>query len=177
MRGKTCQNAENKQTFYLTGKIEIDGKTRQNTETENKQTYDLTEKLKLMKKLVKTLKRFREKLVLKNPNFSFSFMDHTIHSEYLSQPPTRDVFSTPLPMPIRRQRNRPRSLSNLPQIPLLPKCMHYTAKIPQLCFGHDPKSLQKCLLESQNVHFGICPNVRVHQFHEFVSPRKLRHDG
>ena len=34
---KTCQNAENKQTFGLNGKIEIDGiKTRQNAE--NKQT-------------------------------------------------------------------------------------------------------------------------------------------
>ena len=33
---KTCQNAENKQTFGLTGKIEIEGKSRQNAE--NKQT-------------------------------------------------------------------------------------------------------------------------------------------
>ena len=39
---KTRQNAENKQTFDLTGKIEIEGKTRQNAE--NKQTFDLTRK-------------------------------------------------------------------------------------------------------------------------------------
>ena len=36
MRGKTCQNAENKQTFWFDEKIEIEGKTRQNAE--NKQT-------------------------------------------------------------------------------------------------------------------------------------------
>ena len=36
---KTRQNAENKQTFDLTGKIEIEGKTRQNAE--NKQTFGL----------------------------------------------------------------------------------------------------------------------------------------
>ena len=40
---KTCQNAENKQTFDLTGKIERNEKTRQNTE--NKQTFDLTAKI------------------------------------------------------------------------------------------------------------------------------------
>ena len=34
---KTCQNAENKQTFGLTGKIESEGKSRQNAE--NKQTF------------------------------------------------------------------------------------------------------------------------------------------
>ena len=34
---KTRQNAENKQTFGLTGKIEINEKTRQNVE--NKQTW------------------------------------------------------------------------------------------------------------------------------------------
>ena len=36
---KSRQNAENKQTFVLTGKIEINEKTRQNAE--NKQTCDL----------------------------------------------------------------------------------------------------------------------------------------
>jgi len=36
---KNRQNAENRQTFDLTGKIELDGKTRQNAE--NKQTLDL----------------------------------------------------------------------------------------------------------------------------------------
>ena len=30
LRGKSRQNAENRQTFDLTGKIEIEGKTRQN---------------------------------------------------------------------------------------------------------------------------------------------------
>ena len=54
LREKTRQNAENKQTFDLTGKIGIEGKTCQNAE--NKQTCDLTGKLKLMKKLAKTLK-------------------------------------------------------------------------------------------------------------------------
>ena len=39
---KTRQNAENKQTFGLTYKIEIEGKTRQNAE--NKQTFSLTGK-------------------------------------------------------------------------------------------------------------------------------------
>ena len=61
--GKTCQNAENKQTFDLTRKIEVEGKTRQNIENklnfwgkiefegktcqnaENKQTFDLTRKI------------------------------------------------------------------------------------------------------------------------------------
>ena len=40
--GKTCQNAENKQTFALTGKDEI-LKLRQKTcqNAENKQTFDL----------------------------------------------------------------------------------------------------------------------------------------
>ena len=41
MEGKTRQTAENKQTFYLTGKIEIEGKsgkTRQNAK--NKQTFE-----------------------------------------------------------------------------------------------------------------------------------------
>ena len=37
---KTCQNAENKQTFDFTGKIGIDEKTCQNAE--NKQTFGLT---------------------------------------------------------------------------------------------------------------------------------------
>ena len=37
MHSKTRQNAENKQTFDMTGKIEIDEKTRQNAE--NKQTF------------------------------------------------------------------------------------------------------------------------------------------
>ena len=37
---KTRQNAENKQTFDLTAKIEIDEKTRQSGE--NKQTLNLT---------------------------------------------------------------------------------------------------------------------------------------
>ena len=36
LRGKTRQNAGNKQTFDFTRKIEIEGKTRQNAE--NKQT-------------------------------------------------------------------------------------------------------------------------------------------
>ena len=36
---KTRQNAENKQTFDLSGKIDIEGKTRQNTE--NKQTFGI----------------------------------------------------------------------------------------------------------------------------------------
>ena len=36
IEGKTCQNAENKQTFDLTRKNQITGKTRQNAE--NKQT-------------------------------------------------------------------------------------------------------------------------------------------
>ena len=40
---KTCQNAENKHTFDLREKIEIDEKTRQNAE--NKQTFDLTGKI------------------------------------------------------------------------------------------------------------------------------------
>ena len=44
LRGETRQNAENKQTFGLTGKIEINEKTRQNSE--NKQTFDLTGKIK-----------------------------------------------------------------------------------------------------------------------------------
>ena len=39
MEEKTRQNAENKQTIYLTGKIEIDGKPRQTAE--NKQTFEL----------------------------------------------------------------------------------------------------------------------------------------
>ena len=39
---KTCQNAENKQTFDLTGKIEIEGKTRQNAES--KQTFEKNRK-------------------------------------------------------------------------------------------------------------------------------------
>ena len=48
---KFRQNAENKQTFGLTGKIEIDEKYRQNAENEqtlfirkneNKHTFDLT---------------------------------------------------------------------------------------------------------------------------------------
>ena len=61
--GKTCQNAENKQTFDLTRKIEFGGKTLQNIENkqnfsgkiefevktrqkaENKQTFDLTRKI------------------------------------------------------------------------------------------------------------------------------------
>ena len=60
---KTCQNAENKQTFDLTRKIEFGGKTLQNMENkqnfsgkiefegktrqkaENKQTFDLTRKI------------------------------------------------------------------------------------------------------------------------------------
>ena len=42
IEGKTRQNAENKQTLDLTGKIEIEGKTRQNAE--NKQTFGLTGK-------------------------------------------------------------------------------------------------------------------------------------
>ena len=37
---KSCQNAENKQTFDLTGKIEMNEKTCQNAE--NKQTFGLT---------------------------------------------------------------------------------------------------------------------------------------
>ena len=50
MRGKSRQNAENKQTFDLTGKIEIEieggnRKTRQNAE--NKQTFDLTGKVEI----------------------------------------------------------------------------------------------------------------------------------
>ena len=51
MEEKTRQNAENKQTFDLTAKIEIEEKTRQ--------TSDLIgndEKLKLREKFVKTLK-------------------------------------------------------------------------------------------------------------------------
>ena len=51
---KTRQNAENKQTFDLTGKIEIEEKTRQNAE--NKQTFDLIGKIDMRGKLVKTLK-------------------------------------------------------------------------------------------------------------------------
>ena len=51
---KSRQNAENKQTFDLTGKIKIDEKTRQNTE--NKQTFDLTGKLKLKKNSSKQLR-------------------------------------------------------------------------------------------------------------------------
>ena len=44
---KTRQNAENKQTFDLTGKIEYDGKTRQNEE--NKQTFDFTGRMTVRK--------------------------------------------------------------------------------------------------------------------------------
>ena len=54
---KTRQKSENKQTFDLMWKIEVEGKSRQNAE--NKQTFGLTrktEKLKLMEKLVKSLK-------------------------------------------------------------------------------------------------------------------------
>ena len=54
MRGKTRQNAENKQTFDITAKIKIEEKTRQNAE--NKQTLDLSEKIEIEKKLVKSLK-------------------------------------------------------------------------------------------------------------------------
>ena len=62
MMGKSRQNAENKQTCVLTGLIEINEKTRQNAE--NKQTFDFTGKiLKLMKKLVKTLKINKLRLV------------------------------------------------------------------------------------------------------------------
>ena len=50
MRGKTRQNAENKQTFDLTGKIEIEVKTRQNAE--NRQTFDLNLTGKLFATLV-----------------------------------------------------------------------------------------------------------------------------
>ena len=39
IEGKTRQNTENKQTLDLSGKIEIEGKTRQNAE--NKQTLNL----------------------------------------------------------------------------------------------------------------------------------------
>ena len=42
MRKKSRQIAENKQTFGLTGEIEINEKTRQNAE--NKQTFGLTGK-------------------------------------------------------------------------------------------------------------------------------------
>ena len=42
-RGKSRQNAENKQTFDLTAKIGINEKIRQNTE--NKQTFNLTAKI------------------------------------------------------------------------------------------------------------------------------------
>ena len=42
-KGKTRQNAENKQTFDLTTKIEMNEKTRQNAE--NKQTFYLTAKI------------------------------------------------------------------------------------------------------------------------------------
>ena len=45
MNEKSRQNAENKQTLDLLGKIEIDEKSRQNTE--NKQTFDLRGKIEL----------------------------------------------------------------------------------------------------------------------------------
>ena len=48
--------AENKQTFDLTRKIEIEGKTRQNTEYKQRQTLGLTGKIEIEGKLVKTLK-------------------------------------------------------------------------------------------------------------------------
>ena len=55
---KVRQSAGDKQTFdFLRGKIDIERKTRQNAE--NKQTFDLTRKLKLSEKLVKTLKIYK----------------------------------------------------------------------------------------------------------------------
>ena len=52
---KSRQNAENKQTFGLTGKIEKKNeKSRQ--KAENKQTLGLTGKIKIHEKLVKTPK-------------------------------------------------------------------------------------------------------------------------
>ena len=37
---KTRQNAENKQTLDLTGKIEIEGKRKSRQNSENKQTFE-----------------------------------------------------------------------------------------------------------------------------------------
>ena len=54
IEGKTRQNTENKQTSHLTRKIESEEKTRQITE--NKQTFHFTGKIEIEEKLVKSLK-------------------------------------------------------------------------------------------------------------------------
>ena len=74
-RGKSRQNAEDaedKQTFDLTEKIEIEGKTGKNRQNaENKQSFGLTGKIEIIEKLVKRLKI--NKLSIRQENLKITY--------------------------------------------------------------------------------------------------------